>query len=131
MNRSPPKTAIVAVIGLQSGFFYISITERTPVFAIFLPAFPYIEQQAIRADRLKNERMLFIDQPPPPMIIPAARPLGGNMKKSKNLYRDVVTGFCFTAGVFGFMSGEFIISTLLFGFASLTSNLDFSPSLRT
>lgn len=52
------------------------------------------------------------------------------MNKSKNFYRDIVIGLSFTIGVFGFMSGEFIISTLLFGFASLISNLDFSSSLR-
>jgi hypothetical protein len=32
--------------------------------------------------------------------------------------------------MFGFMSGEFIISTLLFGLASLLSNLDFSRALH-
>jgi len=51
------------------------------------------------------------------------------MHRSKNLYRDIVIGLSFTVGVFGFMSGEFIISTLLFGLASLISNLDFSCSL--
>lgn len=52
------------------------------------------------------------------------------MNKSNNLYRDIVTGLFFTVGVFGFMSGEFILSTMLFGAASLSSNLDFSGSLR-
>jgi hypothetical protein len=33
-------------------------------------------------------------------------------------------------GVFGFMSGEFVLSTLLFGSASLTSNLDLKDSVR-
>jgi len=46
------------------------------------------------------------------------------MKKSINLYRDIAIGVSFFIGVFGFMSGEFIISTLLFAFASLSSNLD-------
>jgi exosortase/archaeosortase len=46
------------------------------------------------------------------------------MNKSKNLYRDVFIGVAFMTGVFGFMSGEFIISTMLFALASLTSNLD-------
>ncbi len=48
------------------------------------------------------------------------------MDTSKNLYRDITTGLSFVVGVFCFMSGEFVISTLLFGTASLTSNLDFA-----
>ncbi|WAR43838.1 hypothetical protein [Methylomonas rapida] len=46
------------------------------------------------------------------------------MNKSNNLYRDIITGFFFMTGVFGFMSGEFVLSTMLFGAASLSSNLD-------
>jgi len=46
------------------------------------------------------------------------------MNKSNNLYRDIMTGFFFMTGVFGFMSGEFVLSTMLFGAASLSSNLD-------
>jgi hypothetical protein len=52
------------------------------------------------------------------------------MNKSKNLYRDIVTGLFFTTGVFGFMSGEFIISTMLFGAATISSNIDFSSSFK-
>jgi len=52
------------------------------------------------------------------------------MNKSTNLYRDIMTGVFFTTGVFGFMSGEFIISTMLFGAATISSNLDFSGSFR-
>jgi len=52
------------------------------------------------------------------------------MNKSKNLYRDIVTGLFFTTGVFGFMSGEFIISTMLFGAATISSNIDFSGSFK-
>ncbi|MBD9358208.1 MULTISPECIES: hypothetical protein [Methylomonas] len=52
------------------------------------------------------------------------------MNKSNNLYRDVLTGLFFTTGVFGFMSGEFIISTMLFGAATISSNLDFTGSFR-
>ncbi|MDD2760082.1 MAG: hypothetical protein PHH11_07295 [Methylomonas sp.] len=52
------------------------------------------------------------------------------MNKSSNLYRDILTGVFFTIGVFGFMSGEFILSTLLFGAATISSNLDFDGSLK-
>ncbi|MGR8932233.1 MAG: hypothetical protein ACU836_16505 [Gammaproteobacteria bacterium] len=46
------------------------------------------------------------------------------MNRSNNLYRDIFTGIFFTTGIFGFMSGEFVLSTMLFGVASLSSNLD-------
>jgi hypothetical protein len=52
------------------------------------------------------------------------------MNKSNNLYRDIVTGLFFTTGVFGFMSGEFIISTMLFGAATISSNIDFNSSFK-
>ncbi|MGZ4999675.1 MAG: hypothetical protein ACXV7F_05205 [Methylomonas sp.] len=52
------------------------------------------------------------------------------MNKSNNLYRDIVTGLFFTSGVFGFMSGEFIISTMLFGAATISSNIDLNSSLK-
>ena len=52
------------------------------------------------------------------------------MNKSNNLYRDIMTGLFFTTGVFGFMSGEFIISTMLFGAATISSNIDFNGSLK-
>ena len=46
------------------------------------------------------------------------------------LQRDVVTGLFFVAGIFGFVSGEFIVSTMLFGMASLTSNLQTAKPVR-
>lgn len=52
------------------------------------------------------------------------------MNKSTNLYKDIFTGIFFTVGVFGFMSGEFILSTLLFGAATISSNLDFGGSIK-
>jgi hypothetical protein len=52
------------------------------------------------------------------------------MKTSKNLQRDVMTGLLFMAGILSFVSGEFVFSTLLFGTASLTSNLDFVRPAR-
>ena len=52
------------------------------------------------------------------------------MNKSGNLYRDILTGIFFVVGVFGFMSGEFILSTLLFGASTIASNLDFNRSIK-
>ncbi len=52
------------------------------------------------------------------------------MKKPIHLYRDIATGLFFVVGVFGFMSGEFVLSTLLFGTASLTSNLDLKDAVQ-
>ncbi|MGD0960930.1 MAG: hypothetical protein ABSB19_14085 [Methylomonas sp.] len=50
------------------------------------------------------------------------------MNKPKNLYRDVTTGVLFFIGVFVFMSGAFMLSTLLFAAAAISSNLDFRPA---
>ena len=47
------------------------------------------------------------------------------MNKPSNYYRDMTIGLCFFTGVLGFMSGEFILSTALFGAASLISNMNF------
>lgn len=46
--------------------------------------------------------------------------------KSSNKLKDIATALCFVSGIFGFVSGEFILSTTLFGAASLLSNMDFS-----
>jgi len=46
------------------------------------------------------------------------------MNISKNIYRDVMIGLFFVTGVLSFVSGQFILSTLLFGSASLASNLN-------
>ncbi|MGY6275483.1 hypothetical protein [Methylomonas sp. MgM2] len=45
------------------------------------------------------------------------------MNRPNNLVRDVMTGVFFTTGIFGFISGEFVLSTMLFGAASLSTNL--------
>lgn len=45
------------------------------------------------------------------------------MKPRMNFYRDILTGIFFTTGIFGFMSGEFVLSTILLGAASVASNL--------
>lgn len=50
------------------------------------------------------------------------------MNKSAHLFKDIMTGVLFTSGILGFMSGEFIISTMLFGAATLSSNLDVGGS---
>ncbi|WP_200875021.1 hypothetical protein [Methylomarinum vadi] len=41
--------------------------------------------------------------------------------------RDILVGLLFISGIFGFLSGEFIVSTLVFAAASLFSNLDKRP----
>ncbi|WFP51940.1 hypothetical protein PL263_07875 [Methylomonas sp. EFPC3] len=50
------------------------------------------------------------------------------MNQSK--FKDIVTGLFFTTGIFSFMSGEFVLSTLLFGAASLASNLSVVKPIR-
>jgi hypothetical protein len=52
------------------------------------------------------------------------------MKPKINFFRDILTGIFFTSGIFGFMSGEFVISTLLFGAASVSSNLALHPGIE-
>ncbi len=37
--------------------------------------------------------------------------------------RDVLLGLMFIAGIFGFISGEFIVSTILFASAAIYSNI--------
>ncbi len=46
------------------------------------------------------------------------------MNLSKKLYRDAMTGLFFMTGIFSLFTGQFELSTLLFGTASLTRNLD-------
>jgi hypothetical protein len=50
------------------------------------------------------------------------------MKTEYNKYRDITTGLLFVSGVFGFVSGDFIVSTTLLGAASFISNLDFTQT---
>ncbi len=40
-----------------------------------------------------------------------------------DLYKDIFVGIMFLTGVFGFVSGEFIISSTLFAMATLASNV--------
>jgi hypothetical protein len=53
-----------------------------------------------------------------------------SMNTSNNLYRDVMTGLLVLTGILSFVSGEFVFSTLLFGTASLTSNLNLAKPAR-
>ncbi len=40
------------------------------------------------------------------------------------LHKDILIGLLFIVGVFGFMSGEFIASTVVFATATVFSNMD-------
>ena len=41
-----------------------------------------------------------------------------------DLYKDILTGLVFMTGLFGFISGEFIISSALFATAAIASNVN-------
>jgi len=41
-----------------------------------------------------------------------------------DLYKDILTGLVFITGLFGFISGEFIISSTLFAAAAIASNVN-------
>ncbi len=40
-----------------------------------------------------------------------------------NLYKNILIGLLFVTGIWGFISGEFIVSTILFASAALYSNM--------
>jgi len=40
--------------------------------------------------------------------------------------RDITIGVMLAAGIFGFISGEFVVSTMLFAFAAIGSNVGMS-----
>lgn len=40
-----------------------------------------------------------------------------------NIYRDITTAVLFITGVWGFISGQFIIATVLFASATVLSNI--------
>jgi CheY-specific phosphatase CheX len=50
--------------------------------------------------------------------------------KEANKYQDIATGLFFVTGVFGFVSGAFVLSTALFGAATLMSNLQLSERIK-
>jgi CheY-specific phosphatase CheX len=41
----------------------------------------------------------------------------------KDIQRDILIGVTFMVGIIGFISGEFIISTVLFASAAILSNI--------
>lgn len=51
------------------------------------------------------------------------------MKKA-NKFQDIATGLFFVTGVFGFVSGAFVVSTALFGAATVMSNLQLSENIK-
>ncbi|WP_162853373.1 hypothetical protein [Candidatus Methylobacter oryzae] len=40
-----------------------------------------------------------------------------------NFHKDILTGTLFITGLFGFLSGEFTLSSALFGTAAIASNI--------
>jgi hypothetical protein len=48
----------------------------------------------------------------------------------KDLKRDVLIGLMFLTGIFGFISGEFIFSTVIFATAAVYSNLAINRQLQ-
>lgn len=53
-----------------------------------------------------------------------------NAMKEANKFQDIATGLFFVSGVFGFVSGAFVLSTALFGAATLMSNLQLSERVK-
>jgi hypothetical protein len=43
--------------------------------------------------------------------------------------RDILIGLMFIVGILGFLSGEFIVSTIMFGSAAIFSNMVLSRRL--
>lgn len=41
-----------------------------------------------------------------------------------NKQKDIINGLLFSSGIFGFISGAFIASTVFFGAAAMISNID-------
>ena len=47
----------------------------------------------------------------------------------KSLKNDIVLGLIYAAGLYGFISGEFIVSTVLFASAAIYSNIELTRLL--
>ena len=45
--------------------------------------------------------------------------------------RDILIGLMFVIGILGFISGEFIVSTIMFAMAAIFSNIILSRKLHT
>jgi hypothetical protein len=43
-----------------------------------------------------------------------------------DFHKDIYIGALFVAGMIGFMSGEFVMSSVVFAFASVASNVKFN-----
>lgn len=52
------------------------------------------------------------------------------MNTQKTMYKNFMTGLLLMAGILSFISGDFVFSTLLFGTAALTSNLNIARAVR-
>ncbi len=46
-----------------------------------------------------------------------------------DLQKDILTGLMFLTGIFGFISGEFIISSAIFASAAIASNININSKL--
>ncbi len=46
-----------------------------------------------------------------------------------DFYKDILTGTMFVFGLFGFISGEFIISSTLFATAAIASNININRKM--
>jgi len=47
-----------------------------------------------------------------------------------DLQKDILVGLLFVAGIFGFISGAFIVSTVIFAASAILSNIHFTGRLQ-
>jgi CheY-specific phosphatase CheX len=47
-----------------------------------------------------------------------------------SLSKDITVGIMFIVGLFGFISGSFIVSTVVFGMAAVFSNMHFNTESK-
>lgn len=52
-------------------------------------------------------------------------------KKMTDLQKDVLIGLIFVTGIFGFISGEYIVSTVLFASAAIFSNIRLNKKMQS
>ncbi|MFA5984546.1 MAG: hypothetical protein WC782_11070 [Methylococcaceae bacterium] len=48
-----------------------------------------------------------------------------------DLQKDVLIGLIFIIGIFGFISGEYVVSTVLFASAAISSNIRLNRKLHS